>query len=108
MKNIRIYPEDKLLSTDITADEEYIYIADKLNHCIKKLTISLKSVEVIAGICGISGFLDGPLGFNRLNQPSNLGIDAKGIIYFYDEGNRYMRRVSVDREVATLLNGACK
>jgi len=35
----------------------------------------------------MSGFLDGPLGFNRLNKPSNLGIDGKGHIYFFDEGN---------------------
>jgi len=55
-----------------------------MNHCIKKITLNTQYTEVIAGICGESGFLDGPLGFNKLNSPSNIGVDAIGVIYFFD------------------------
>jgi hypothetical protein len=57
-----------------------------MNHCIKKITLSIKNTEVFAGFCGKSGFLDGPLGFNRLYKPSNIGIDASGVVFFFDEG----------------------
>ncbi len=63
---------------------EYLFIADSLNHCIKRITIHTKYTEVIAGNCGESGFLDGPLGFNRLNKPTSIGVDAKGVVYFFD------------------------
>lgn len=75
-----------------------------MNHCIKKITLSIKYTEVVAGFCGKSGFLDGPLGFNRLYYPSNIGIDGSGVIFFFDEGksrylifigNEYMRKVTL-------------
>lgn len=78
-----------------------------MNHCIKKITLKTTFAEVVAGICGESGFFDGPLGINRLNKPSNIGIDAQGIVYFFDEGNKYMRKINLENEVETLLNGAC-
>ena len=37
--------------------------------------------------------MDGPLGINRLNRPTNIGVSQKGIVYFYDEGNEYMRKI---------------
>jgi len=49
-------------------------------------------VDVVAGICGVSGFLDGPLGYNRLYKPSNIGIDSKGIIFFYDLGKHLVKK----------------
>ena len=61
----------------------------------------------MAGFCGEAGFLDGPLGFNRINQPSNIGVDAQGVVYFFDEGNEYIRKLDLDNNVETLLNGAC-
>lgn len=48
---------------------------------------------MIAGECGESGFTDGPTSFNRLNRPTNLGITRNGVLYFFDEGNEYIRKV---------------
>ena len=44
-------------------------------------------MDVVAGQCGMAGFLDGPKGYNQLNMPSNIGITSRGVIYFYDLGN---------------------
>jgi hypothetical protein len=33
------------------------------------------------------GFLDGPLGYNRLNSPKNIGVSREGVIFFFDSGN---------------------
>lgn len=52
--------------------------------------------------------MDGPLGYNRLNSPSNLGVSRQGVLYFFDSGNEYMRFVDLSGAVHTLLLGACK
>lgn len=39
---------------------------------------------VVAGNCGEKGFMDGPIGFNKLNRPTSLGITRSGVLYFYD------------------------
>jgi hypothetical protein len=65
-------------------------------------------VEVVAGSCGSKGFLDGPLGYNRLSSPRNLGISRNGTLYFFDAGNEYMRILTPEGSVSTLLLGACK
>ena len=86
MSNIR-YVSTSSLYTEEAAQPEYLYIADTNNHCLKKLSLSDNEVTVVAGKCGTSGFLDGPLGYNRLNSPKNIGVSRKGVVYFFDSGN---------------------
>ena len=64
-----------------------MYLADSANHCIKVLSFSDNRVSVLAGKCGVAGFLDGPVNYNRLNTPTNIGVSRKGMIYFFDSGN---------------------
>jgi hypothetical protein len=66
-------------------------VADSGNHCIKRISIAAREVKIVAGSCGSPGLLDGPLGYNRLNSPSNLGISRNGTLYFFDAGNEYLR-----------------
>ncbi len=53
------------------------------------------------------GFKDGPLGINRFNQPDGLGIDQDGNLFVNDSGNKYMRMITPEGYVHTLINGAC-
>ena len=85
-----------------------MFISDTNNHCIKKLSLSDKLVTVVAGKCGVSGFLDGPLGYNRLSFPTNIGVTREGVVYFFDSGNEYIRTVNLNGSVSSLLLGACK
>lgn len=62
-------------------------MADTENHCIKMLSLSDNKVSVVAGKCGKPGFLDGPIEYNRLSKPTNIGVSRKGVIYFFDSGN---------------------
>ncbi len=62
---------------------------------------------MIAGECGSSGFIDGPLGYNRLSYPRNLGVSRAGTLFFFDSGSEYIRMVSKG-VVYTLLLGACQ
>jgi hypothetical protein len=79
-----------------------------MNHCIKRLSLTDSEVSAVAGICGSKGFMDGPLGYNRLSNPTNLGVSREGVLYFFDSGNEYMRIVDKRGSVSTLLLGACK
>ena len=94
MDNIR-YVSSVSLFDDEPGQEEFLYLADTDNHCIKRLSLVNGNVSVVAGDCGSAGFLDGPLGYNRLNQPTNLGVSRKGVVYFFDSGNEYIRIVDV-------------
>lgn len=65
-------------------------------------------VSIVAGQCGVPGFMDGPLGYSLLNMPTNLGVSRLGVVYFFDEGNEYLRIIASNGFVKTLLLGACK
>lgn len=54
------------------------------------------------------GFKDGRLGVSLLNEPTNIGVDALGTVFFNDSGNVYLRIIDTDGNVKTLLNGACR
>ena len=82
-------------------------MTDKGNHCIRHINLITAEVSTYAGICGTSGFKDGPYGINLFNNPDGIGIDEDGVLYVYDSGNRYMRIIYADGSVKTLINGAC-
>jgi hypothetical protein len=90
-------------------DEEviYLFVADSKNHCIRKIDLVNAEVTTFAGECTEKGFKDGPLGVNRFSEPQGIGIDSYGNIYVYDAGNKYMRYISPDGYVHTLIQGAC-
>ena len=70
---------------------EVIYIADKSNHCIRKVNLTSMISSTYAGKCGEPGFKDGPRLESRFYLPDSLGVDVYGNLYVYDEGNSYIR-----------------
>jgi len=66
-------------------------------------------VTTFAGICDSKskGFKDGPQGVSLFNQPDGIGIDEDGNVYVFDSGNKYMRMITPEGAVSTLVNGAC-
>ena len=87
---------------------EVLYIADKLNHCIRKINLDTLVTSTYAGKCGIPGFKDGPPGHNRFKKPDSIGVDVYGNLYVYDEGNDYTRFIDTWGIVHTLLKGSCR
>lgn len=43
-----------------------------------------------------------------MSYPERLGLDESGIIFFYDEGNNYIRMIDVDGYIHTLIKGSCR
>ena len=80
-----------------------VYIADKDNHCIRRLVVKKAHVDTYAGVCGTPGFKDGVFGTNLLNSPELVGVDAEGYVFIYDAGNQYIRMVDQNGYMTTLI-----
>jgi hypothetical protein len=72
-----------------------LYIADELNHCIRKITTDDK-VETVVGIPGVSGWIDGGKEEARFYQPRGLSIGSDGSIYISDWGNARIRKLAIE------------
>jgi mucin-19 len=61
----------------------YVYVADRNNHTIRKITISagVGAVSTLAGQAGTSGFTDGTATAASFFQPSGVAVDADRNIY---------------------------
>jgi len=53
-------PKQLNFSYDPAIDPRIAYIADRENHCVRRIEVENKNVDTFAGICGQPGFLDGP------------------------------------------------
>lgn len=72
----------------------YIYVADTLNHVIRKISPS-GFVSTFAGTtAGNAGFRDGPAGEALFNEPAALALDSQENLYIADSGNQRIRKVS--------------
>ncbi len=61
----------------------YVYVADRNNHTIRKITISagVGAVSTLAGQAGTSGFTDGTATAASFYMPSGVAVDADRNIY---------------------------
>jgi sugar lactone lactonase YvrE len=75
-------------------NEGNIYVADKNNHVIRKITTD-GLVSTVIGIAGTSGYLDGSPEEALLNSPSGIAVNLDGDIYIGDNGNNCIRKLSI-------------
>lgn len=105
------YPTDVAVAGDGT-----IYVADTLNHVIRKIdrngnvtTLNAPSdriVEIIPGIVETAGdYRDGPIASAKFNEPSGLALDAKGNLYVSDTGNQRIRYIDFAKGTVTTVAG---
>jgi uncharacterized protein (TIGR03437 family) len=71
-----------------------LYIADTVNHCIRK--ISGGTITTFAGTGGTAGYSgDGAAATAaKLNRPSGIAFDSSGNLYIADTGNNVIRKIS--------------
>jgi len=102
---------------DVAVDDEgNVYVADTLNHAIRKITpqggvttlnaLSTRAAEVYEGVVvPAGGYADGPLAGALFNEPSGLAIDAKGNLYVSDTGNQRIRYIDFAAGTVTTVAG---
>jgi hypothetical protein len=77
-----------------------VFVADYENHCIRKISTS-GQVSTIAGVGGVSGFVNGPGSSAKFYRPADLCMDATGNIYVTDIMNNVVRKIDVSLNVTT-------
>jgi hypothetical protein len=75
-------------------DDGNMYVADRTNHCIRKITPE-GMVTTIIGIPGTSGYIDGNRDYALLNTPWGVAVDKEGSVYIADYGNQCVRKLSI-------------
>jgi len=86
--------------TGITMDSEgVLYVADRGNHKIRKITQN-GEVSTIAG--SIQGFVDGVSNIAQFNAPRKITIDNQKNLYISDLANHRIRKITQEGIVSTL------
>ena len=81
-----------------------VYIADRSNNRVRKITVSTGLISTVAGI-GTSGFSGdgGAATTAQLSSPAGVAIDAAGHLYIGDSGNGRLRKVAAGTGVITTV-----
>jgi uncharacterized protein (TIGR03437 family) len=70
-----------------------VYIADTGNHVIRRVSTAGVIATIVGKVRGFAGDGGDPLSAS-LDSPRAIALDAHGILYIADSGNRRIRRVS--------------
>ena len=77
-----------------------VYVADTLNHCIRKITPSGVS-SLFAGVDGVPDYVDGDAQTARFNAPLDIVINATGTLFVADSNNHRIRAITPTGQVST-------
>ncbi|WAS92160.1 hypothetical protein [Nannocystis punicea] len=86
--------------------EGRLYIADTLNHAIRRIDFAADTIETVAGT-GEAGYGgdDGPGPAAKLNNPRDIEFGPDGRLYIADELNHRVRALDVESGVITTVAG---
>ncbi len=84
----------------INNDETALFVADYLNHAIRKIEIASREVTTLAGN-GSPGFTDGEGSNARFNQPYSIKLDGNDL-FIPDQLNHSIRKLSLSGAVSTI------
>lgn len=85
----------------LDAAERTLYVADYLNHAIRKIDLSSGTVSTLAGN-GSAGNVDASGANARFNQPYNVKMDSDGNLWVPDQLNHSIRKVTPGGDVTTI------
>lgn len=105
------HPQDIAVAADGT-----LYVADTLNHVIRKITKdgtvttlnapSERGVEIVPGAVEETGnYLDGDLAKAQFNEPASLILDSTGNLFVSDAGNQRIRYIDLKAKKVTTVAG---
>ena len=76
----------------IITDGTNLYVADQLNHLIRKVVISSGVVTTIAGTAGVTGTTDATGTSSKFNQPTGITSDGSNL-YVEVRTNHNIRKI---------------
>ncbi len=93
---------------DVAVAGNFVYVADRNNHVIRKIDLQSNLVTVLAGSSGTTGSQDGNLLDARFNKPHSIVVDGS-VIYVSDTYNHTIRKIELTETggtVSTLAGSA--
>ena len=81
-----------------------VYVADRYNHAIRRIETD-GTVTTVAGQ-NSAGYVDAIGKAARFNYPSDVALDAKGVIFITDVSNQRIRAMLPDGTVSTVAGNA--
>ncbi len=88
----------------ITTDGTNLYVADELNHIIRKIVISTATVTTLAGTAGATGSTDGVGPAASFFNPAGITTDGTNL-YVADWNNHIIRKIVISSAAVTTLAG---
>jgi hypothetical protein len=82
-----------------------LFVADRLNHTIRKVVVATGAVTTLAGTTGMSGSTDAIGTAARFNRPYGVALDSSGNLFVADSSNHTIRKVVVATGAVTTLAG---
>jgi DNA-binding beta-propeller fold protein YncE len=83
-----------------------LYIADRGNHCIRKLDLVSLTVTLVAGVPRKSGLKSGSFANSWFQSPRGLSYDAKGqALYVTEGGNNVIRKLDLALSKVSVVSG---
>lgn len=94
--------------TSVAIDGSYnIYIADNMNHRIRKVTVLDNIITTVAGTGSYGYNGDGIKATSaKLNAPNGIALDTSNNIYIADTYNNRIRKLTVSTGIITTVAGA--
>jgi sugar lactone lactonase YvrE/Leucine-rich repeat (LRR) protein len=88
----------------VASDGVNVYVADDVNHRIRKIVIATGVVSTLAGT-GVGGFADGAGAVAQFQLPWGIVYDGNGNLFVADRLNHRIRNVSAATGVVSTLAG---
>ncbi len=90
----------------LAVDGEALYIADTMNHRVRRVDLHTGGIQTIAGT-GQHRFSGdgGPATAATLNEPCALALDGKGSLFIADQSNNRVRRVDLKTGLISTVAG---
>lgn len=85
----------------------HLYIADTLNHCVRKVNAANGNISTAAGVCENKGYSGdgGAATTAQMEAPADVAVDADGNLYIADTKNHCIRRVDAAGGFITTVAG---
>jgi len=82
-----------------------LFIADRVNNRIRKVTAPTGIITTVAGTGGAGFFGDGGLATSARLNPDGVAVDGAGNLYIADRGNNRIRKVTASTGIITTVAG---
>jgi len=83
-----------------------LFVADTLNHVVRKVVVATGVVTTVAGSPGVTGSTDGAEAAARFSSPTAVTSDGAGNLLIADTGNNTIRKLIVATGVVTTVAGS--